>query len=153
MTVLLYLLKIEEYIKVHEELEQQENIHLIQHVKNTLGYFKEQECFEYEFPYEHVKLHEKVIVYGAGACGQKIVSQIKCTDYVDMVLWVDKAWESYAERGYEVCSPEKLEKAETDCIIIAVEKIELFEKIKEELIEKNWSTGKRIVGPIPRKKR
>ena len=91
------------------------------------------------FPFEKVRKCErikgavKIVLYGAGHVGRIFSQQVRRSEgSVQMVLWVDQA---YAEINLsEVAAPTQISQTEYDYIVIALEKKEIAEDIKETLI-------------------
>lgn len=87
--------------------------------------------------------HKKIVIYGAGKCGQDIHRQLSFFGY-DIAGWADRDYLAYQSQGYDVQSPEKLRELEADVILIAVGNEELAETIKRSLIEKGISQEKLV---------
>ncbi len=77
---------------------------------------------------------KRIVLYGAGAVGKDFYVQMKSDVQSNIVLWVDKKWMEYTDSGYQIGTPEEIEKAEYDYILIAVKKQEVAEEIKSELV-------------------
>lgn len=61
----------------------------------------------------------RIVIYGAGMVGRSYYAQCLCTGYCDVVLWVDRDYESLSQKGMPICSPEKILEADYDYIVIA----------------------------------
>lgn len=60
-------------------------------------------------PYGGVLKGDNVVIYGAGVLGQKIYKYLK-RENIHIVAWLDKNWETYQLNGYDVISPDELDK-------------------------------------------
>ena len=76
----------------------------------------------------------RAVVYGAGEVGQNWVHQNKEKKYFDVVAWVDKNFEKYVEKGYDVKPVNWVLNNDYDKIIIAVFDFTTAEQIKNELL-------------------
>ncbi len=72
-------------------------------------------------PFGGIVYGSKVVIYGAGVLGQKIVRYIKKNSQVEIVQWVDQNWKNYRESGFDVISPKSLQEINEkyDYILIA----------------------------------
>lgn len=81
---------------------------------------------------------KKIILYGAGKVGQDTYIQMSNYDY-HIVLWTDKNYKFYQEKGMSVFSPDEISNAEYDLLYIAVSDEDLASKIRKELIGRGIS--------------
>jgi len=81
----------------------------------------------------------RLILYGAGQVGQDLYRQLKQLGY-QIVLWADKNYEQYQKEGLPVASPDEIVNNAYDRLLIAVNKAELAQEIKNELSEKGISS-------------
>lgn len=86
---------------------------------------------------------KKIVIYGAGKCGQDIHRQLSCFHY-NIVGWVDRDYDIYRQQGFEVQSPETLTETDADVILIAVGNKLLADSIKKGLVEKGIEEEKII---------
>ncbi len=86
---------------------------------------------------------KKIVIYGAGKCGQDIHRQLSCFHY-NIAGWVDRDYDIYRRQGFEVQSPETLTKTDADVILIAVGNRMLADSIKKGLVEKGIEEEKII---------
>lgn len=89
------------------------------------------------FPYQYFPQDSKVVVYGAGLFGNKVINALKKYNYGKVVGWVDKNYELYQKKGYSIESPELLKRADYDYIIIAAIRADIRENIIESLLNYN----------------
>ncbi len=100
---------------------------------------KEPESFieaeNYLFPFDRVVKGAKVIIYGAGRVGKTYLHQIRQIAYCEIVLWVDKKFELYQKKGYEVYCPNKIAvyTGQVDYLIIAIANILVAEEVADNL--------------------
>lgn len=91
----------------------------------------------WEFSYDDVILDTRVIIYGAGGCGQALYQQLQKKNYASNVVgWVDKNYANKKEEClYEIAPVERVMELEYDYIVIAIKDYEIAQKIKKELID------------------
>lgn len=96
----------------------------------------------YYFPFKE-ELHEKnVILYGAGMVGKSYYMQITTQQKCNVVAWVDKDYKKMREVGIKVDSTEMIAELEFDYLIIAVESVDLYQIILNDLIDKGVERDK-----------
>lgn len=81
----------------------------------------------------------KVVLYGAGAVGVDYDVQLRDSQNIQLVAWVDRDWEERRRKGLEVQSVEMALHLSYDYILVAVKRIEIFNEIKTELILKGFT--------------
>lgn len=72
------------------------------------------------FPYAHLPKGCRLVLYGAGAIGQAYQKQLLQTGYCSKVYMIDKDYERYKDKGFQVDSPRILEHLEFDRVLISV---------------------------------
>lgn len=90
---------------------------------------------------------KKIVIYGAGRAGEDIHRQLEIFRY-EIVLWVDKNFEIYQEKGLSVTSPREMSSYNFDLIYIAVENKEMASEIRNELIDMEVENEKIIWNPL-----
>ena len=90
---------------------------------------------------------KKIVVYGAGRAGKDIHRQLEIFGY-EIVLWVDKNFEVYQEKGFLVSPPKELSKYYFDVIYIAVENKDMASEIRNELVNIGVENRKIICNPL-----
>ena len=85
----------------------------------------------FPFPKEYVKEGSRIVLYGAGDVGKSFYTQLIYSRYCQVILWVDKEWESI---GPPVSEVSKIVETSYDIIIIAILCKEAVENIKKELM-------------------
>lgn len=74
------------------------------------------------FPFSEIDKGSNICIYGAGDVGQMFMRQLKTTDFANVVLWCDSAFEVYRRSGLMVHDPKEISQRKWDKIVIAVEK-------------------------------
>lgn len=94
---------------------------------------------------------QNIAVYGAGKLGQRFYRQITGAEKVNgvryssnVVLWMDRDFLEYQNKGMPVYSPAEAVKQEYQQLIIAVAKKEIAEEIKASLLELGVNKSKII---------
>lgn len=72
------------------------------------------------FPYCDFPKGSRVIIYGAGVFGEKVVELLEKNKYAEIVAWVDKNFRMYQEKGLKVVAAEEIHRLEYDYIILGV---------------------------------
>lgn len=76
----------------------------------------------------------KIALYGAGKIGTDFYNQIQQEKEYELVLWVDRQYEKYKNKGYPVSSPDDVKRKEFDIILIAVLNANVQKEIRAGLI-------------------
>lgn len=93
------------------------------------------------FPFDNVKVNEKVIIYGGGKFGSSLHRFLEEEDLCEIVLWVDKSADS--KRGItDILHLKQLSRDSYDKIIVAVLVYTVADKIYRELIESGFEDTK-----------
>lgn len=87
-------------------------------------------------PYGGLQACSRVVIYGAGVLGQKIMEYVKCEEKIRVVAWLDKNYMKYRKEMLEVNEPRLLNdlREQYDYILIANITHRIAEEIKHELI-------------------
>ena len=101
------------------------------------------------FPFDKVVSGSKVVIYGASNVGKEVMNQLHTTQYADVVLWCDGAFEQYAGMGMQISSPDTISTAEYDYVVIAIESERTADSISNRLLELGVPKDK-IVWKYPR---
>lgn len=91
---------------------------------------------EYYFPYDEEIYGRRIVLYGAGCVGKSFYMQIMTQNKCNIVAWIDKNYNEINKTGIHVCAPNTIEDVDYDYLIIAVESIELYKSVSDELVEK-----------------
>ena len=101
-------------------------------IQNNTSFSKEQQPF-FMFPYEELDRNQKIVLYGAGVVGKSYYRQLIENHYCEIVLWVDREFETIRTSMYPVNNPEEIKKVEYDYIVIAGVNIEESGRIRDIL--------------------
>lgn len=91
--------------------------------------------FSWVFPYEHVPMGSRVILYGAGDVGRSYWNCLRQGEYAELIAWVDRRHTELQEAGLPVESIDSALCKEYDYMVIAVREKELAERIRGFLVE------------------
>ena len=100
-------------------------------ITSLMGFAPFCQNVRYIFPFYNMLNGKRIVLYGAGVVGCNYYWQIRKSNEIDLVLWVDKS-----EHSDKVTEPEQLHNVEYDYIIISVKDKYLADKIIDELIAK-----------------
>ncbi len=89
----------------------------------------------YMFPYELVPRGSRIILYGAGQVGQSYRKCLTNGRYAFVTGWVDKNYINIRKTGLQAEPADIVTEREFDYVVIAVEKAEIAEEIKQELLK------------------
>lgn len=106
------------------------------------GLYRDFDTLDYLFPFGSVPKGSDIILYGAGTYGQRLYAYLKKTGFCNVVLWLDRNYESFREMGLEVQSPDELKNSECASIVIANTYERSRKRLHEELVKKY--PGKKI---------
>ena len=118
--------------------------------QNLFQYKKDDQAFpvlkEYRYilNMDQVEAGRKIALYGAGKVGRDYYDQLKEREDIEIVLWTDKRYEMLANSGLPVGSVEELKKLSYDLIILAAQKEELAENMREDLCRSGIEQGKLV---------
>ncbi len=85
---------------------------------------------------------KRIVIYGAGRVGKDYITQISKYEKCEIVCWVDKAHEQIHVPYREVVDVGELFKRIYDIVLIAVEKKEIAEEIRQTLLKKGIRDNK-----------
>ena len=110
-------------------------IRLERHSMTTLYHINMVARDVWKFSYPDELFRKKLVIYGAGACGQALYRQICERGMERNVLhWVDKrANERIEECSYPIQFPNVLKGADWEALVIAVESEALAQEIADEV--------------------
>lgn len=97
------------------------------------------------FPYTVFPEGSRVIVYGAGIFGTKVVKALLRSRYANIVAWLDENFLAHQNEEILVEAPEKLIEMEYDYIILGVIRSEIRENIRKILETKYKISGDKII--------
>ena len=97
---------------------------------------------DYLYPFPKVKCGQKIIVYGAGRTGYALMNFLSATDDYKVILWVDKQLDRPAVPGWTISPIENIDKADYDCIVIAILNANITDEVKDILIRRGISEEK-----------
>lgn len=87
------------------------------------------------FPFEKIPQGSHIIIYGAGEVGQWYLSQMRQTEYAEIVAVADKAWEEYPSLGAPLIAPEDIGRQKFDYVLISIEKSVVAREVANMLIQ------------------
>lgn len=89
----------------------------------------------YLYPFSNVTVNDKIIVYGAGSFGSRMVYYLEKLNYSNIVLWVDKVEKKYDFIKTKVATLKNIRYSNFDKIVIAIQAVKIAEEVKNKLIE------------------
>lgn len=110
------------------EFSQSLYVQLNQYAKNLLlvrqiAYFDSCQNKEILLPYGGLPKNSRIILYGAGKLGQSIYHYLRSQLLMEVIVWVDKNYAVYQDRGHNVECVERLKDIKSDSydyVIIAI---------------------------------
>ena len=100
----------------------------------------------YLFPFNKIEKGSKIVIYGAGYCGQMIYSQCKRLEYCEVILWIDRRWQQLNNEfnKYELSSIQELKKIDNkiDYIIIAIADNKIVKEVENLIIDMGINRNK-----------
>lgn len=105
------------------------------YIPSWMGFLPEAQMMRYILPYSISEKKKDIVLYGAGKVGRDFHCQLFRREDMDEILWVDKSWNTFQEKGFTVENPRKIADIEYDWIILAVKDSEVAGSIRTELCE------------------
>lgn len=90
----------------------------------------------YLYPYSSIRKGSKVVVYGAGDVGMRIVRFLSTSKDYSLCAWIDKYERKKVECGWQASAIESVYDLEYDYIAIAIADYDIVVQVKEELMER-----------------
>lgn len=102
----------------------------------------------FDFPIEKIRSRDRIAIYGAGKVGQSFYNQMKEKKYGELAVWVDNGFKNHIRMGLPVQPIDALLRCDFDKVIIAVQRRDVADEIKENLI--NWGIDEdKIIADLP----
>lgn len=98
----------------------------------------------YLFPYELVKGSSRVVIYGAGKVGRSYMENLIKSKYVEVVAWVDHAYEKFSDLKIQVQSPYIISMLDFDFVVVAIEQKVTAMNVHQNLVNMGVSSNKII---------
>ncbi len=87
------------------------------------------------FPFEKVKVNNKILVYGAGGFGTVVVDYIKKNENLELVGWVDQRAAFYQRNNMEVDDINSIKQRKFDYIVIAILNEKIAKSVQNTLVD------------------
>ena len=110
--------------------------------KNPKGFI---EADENVFPFDQVPKGASIVLYAAGYVGRRYYAQLRKTSYCHLAAWVDQNWQMEELQKFGIESPDVLTERKFDYVVIAVEKQEIAEQVRSNLIHRGIENSKIIL--------
>ena len=94
----------------------------------------EKNVVKFILPDMNIDEKSKIVLYGAGEVGASYYKYLQSGDKYNLVAWVDKKYEKYKKKGYEVESVDILHTVDFDYILIAIYNDKIAHDIIDELV-------------------
>lgn len=147
----------------HQNLMEQLDRYMLEHILRGIN---RQFGFNYGVvmpfylpPYETLKTQSvrRLALYGAGDVGQDYVLSFRLSGSVEIVVWVDREYEKYQDKGLPVTDVSSLNMSDYDAVLIAIDNVEAADQIAEELLRRGirrekiiYEKPKRIIQDLQR---
>lgn len=99
-----------------------------------LGFSSKSRTKNYIFPFINMLENQYIALYGSGKVGCDYYYQIQNQNMCIVNLWVSKNWQKGRKKGLDTVPVERLMTEKYQYIVIAVERQDMAEEIREELI-------------------
>lgn len=109
-------------------------IYYAHEVGEFMGFGGDNRMKTFFYPYMHLGGRTRIALYGSGHVGKEYYSEIEKLGICESVIWISKKWEEDRKNGLEVSPVDSLLTAEYDYVVIAVDREEMADEIKTELI-------------------
>lgn len=89
---------------------------------------------EWTFPYENMKNIHKIVIYGAGICGKRVINNLLQKPEKEIVAILDQDSTLKEICGIKVLRPEEIKNMQYEKIIIAIKNEEIVSEVKNLLL-------------------
>ena len=103
---------------------------------------------KFAFPHKLIKDGSRIILYGAGDVGCSYYSHLQDDSSIQLIAWVDKKYEQYLQRGFDVVAVDQIDKLDFDYILLAIYNDKVAHDIMLEL-EQRGVAKERIIWEKP----
>lgn len=90
----------------------------------------------------HLPDHSKVVIYAAGKVGQYYYERLQREKDPQVVLWVDRNWETARRKGLDVCDPAEVKAYHFDFVLIALAQAKSVSEARTVLSEMGIPSAK-----------
>ncbi|MCM1089524.1 MAG: glycosyltransferase family 2 protein [Muribaculum sp.] len=97
---------------------------------------------DFLYPYSSIKEGSRIIVYGAGLTGIRLMQSITKDNRYSVAAWIDMNVRDKEVGGFCPCSPEHINSVNYDYIAIAIQDAAVSRKVKTYLLEMNIAESK-----------
>jgi len=97
---------------------------------------------EFLYPYSSIKKGSRIIVYGAGLTGIRLMESITRDNKYPVSAWIDKNVRDKEIGGFSPYEPEHIHEVEYDYIAIAIQDAVVSQRVKTFLIDMNIDESK-----------
>lgn len=119
------------------DLREQWKIYLLfMMVPRSPSLYRDYEKLDFLFPFPEVKRGDNIVIYGAGAHGQRLYHYIEETGFCHIKAWADRNYIELQAMGLPVDSPERVSAVSFDAIVIANTYERSRKALYQELIKK-----------------
>lgn len=91
--------------------------------------------YSYLFPYEKVRAHSRIVIYGAGVMGQEYLKQMRISNYCQVIALADRDYEAYQNGSIPVCAPSAIHTCDFDYVVIALRGETYLQEMRRVLLE------------------
>lgn len=105
------------------------------------GVFYDQ-ALPFLYPYSSIKSGSRIIVYGAGLTGIRLMESLVGDDKYYVAGWIDQNVRDKEIGGFSPCGPEHIPEIEYDYIAIAIQDATVSQKVKSFLLEMHVDEAK-----------
>ena len=97
---------------------------------------------DFLYPYSSIKKGSRIIVYGAGLTGIRLMESVTGDLKYPVSAWIDQNVRDKEVGGFRPCSPEHIHEVEYDYIAIAIQDADVSQKVKAFLLDMNIEESK-----------
>ncbi len=90
---------------------------------------------QFSCDFEQLDTANATVLYGAGAVGRNCYQQLKMLNLQKNILWIDRNYMQLQKQGLPVLGPQTLLEKTYSCIFVAVQAQELYESIRNALLD------------------
>ena len=98
--------------------------------------YEDLDKLEYLFPFPKVKKGDRIVIYGAGLWGKRLLNYLEKTSFCEVVAISDRNYENLRKKGLRVISPDDIKNFQFDSIVLPISYAKTREVIYKELSSK-----------------
>lgn len=127
---------LKQYSQIYDLQQQWQKYILFLMIPRADSLYEGYEKLDYLFPFPKVRKGSRVVLYGAGAYGQRLYRYLQKSKFCDVMAWLDRNYTEFQKAGLCVQEPSILQEIEYDAILVTNTYAKSRNGLYQELIKK-----------------